>query len=59
MKKNRKKELAKKLDQIKDQLADLRDSELNPCDKESDLGSDCPCYRFDQILDLLENLKEP
>ena len=56
MKKNRKKELVKRLDQLKDQLADLRDSELNPCHKEN--GDDCPCYLFDQILDLLENLKE-
>lgn len=56
MKKNRKKELAKRLDQLKDQLADLRDSKLNPCHKEN--GDDCPCYLFDQILDLLENLKE-
>jgi hypothetical protein len=54
MKKNRKKELAKRLDQLKDQLADLRDSKWNPCD----MTDDCPCYRFDQILDLLENLKE-
>ena len=56
MKKNRRKKLSAELDDIKLLLTDLRDGELNPCNKED--GSECPCHRFDEILDLLENLKE-
>jgi len=52
----RRKELALKLDELKDQLAKLRDSNLNPCNLENE--EVCPCHRFDEILDLLENLKE-
>jgi hypothetical protein len=56
MKKNRRKELSAKLDELKDQLAGLRESKLNPCNTED--GEKCTCDRFDEILDLLENLKE-
>jgi hypothetical protein len=52
----RRKELALKLDQLKDQLAEIRDSDLNDCGDEH--GGECNCHRFDEILDLLENLKE-
>jgi hypothetical protein len=56
MKKNRRKELSAKLDELKDQLAGLRESKLNPCNTED--GEKCTCHRFDEILDLLESLKE-
>jgi hypothetical protein len=56
MKNKRRKKLSAELDDIKFLLTDLRDGELNPCNKED--GSECPCHRFDEILDLLENLKE-
>jgi hypothetical protein len=52
----RRKKLALKLDELKDQLAELRDSKLNPCNLEGE--ENCTCHRFDEILDLLENLKE-
>jgi len=56
MKKNRRKKLSAELDDIKFLLTDLRDSDLNDCGDEH--GGECNCYRFDEILDLLENLKE-
>ena len=56
MKKNRRKALAEHLQKVIDRVAGLRDSELNPCRDEH--GGECPCHRFDEILDLLENLKE-
>jgi hypothetical protein len=56
MKKNRKKALAEHLQKVIDRVAGLRDSKLNPCNTED--GEECTCHRFDEILDLLENLKE-
>jgi hypothetical protein len=52
----RRKNLSQKLETIQDEIRNLRDGELNPCHGEND-SEPCSCYLFDQVIDLLENLK--
>jgi len=49
--------LSTKVENIMEQLRDLRESKLNPCRGE-DVQGICPCHSFDFILDKLEQLKK-
>ena len=46
-----------KLEALADELRDLRDSKVNPCDDENAEGL-CPCHTFDQAIDHIENVQQ-
>lgn len=45
-----------KLEAMADELRELRDSDINPCDDENAEGL-CPCHTFDQAIDHIENVQ--
>lgn len=51
------KTLSNRIENIMEQVRDLRDSKLNPCRGE-DVQGTCACHSFDFILDKLEELKK-
>jgi len=46
-----------KLEAMADELRELRDSDINPCDDENAEGR-CPCHTFDQAIDHIENVQQ-
>jgi hypothetical protein len=45
-----------KLEAMADELRELRDSDINPCDDENAEGL-CPCHTFDHIENVQQILK--
>jgi hypothetical protein len=46
-----------KLEAMADELRELRESDVNPCNDENAEGI-CDCYIFDQAIDHIENVQQ-